>query len=79
RKANTTRKASVKDLSVLNEHVNDNNNTAGNVQSRTIQFKSFNEICESNDHLVQEYVQNKRSKYSDENKGARKEQACKIF
>ncbi|EJW73242.1 SET domain-containing protein, partial [Wuchereria bancrofti] len=43
RKANTTRKASVKDLSVLNEHVNDNNNTAGNVQSRTIQFKSFNE------------------------------------
>uniref|UniRef100_A0A1I8ENB2 Histone-lysine N-methyltransferase n=2 Tax=Wuchereria bancrofti TaxID=6293 RepID=A0A1I8ENB2_WUCBA len=68
RKANTTRKASVKDLSVLNEHVNDNNNTAGNVQSRTIQFKSFNEICESNDHLVQEYVQNKRSKYSDENK-----------
>ncbi|EFO20057.2 hypothetical protein LOAG_08436 [Loa loa] len=74
KKANTTRKTtSVKGLSLLNEHTN--NNGEGIAQSKTT-GSNFSEMCENIGHSAQEHVQNKRRKYADENKDAKKDQAC---
>ncbi|KAL3981725.1 SET domain family protein [Acanthocheilonema viteae] len=60
--------ANVKCCSVLYEHTNNNN--GGNAQSETTGSESFTGICENNDHFGQEYVQKKRRKYVNENKGS---------